>query len=219
MQILHSPYRFRAYSPRITAGMLLEVPLEQMTTPGQILVAYDFSKPSELALQHALNLALEDTERDFHFLVVLDPSKGLGLKKNETVDFKYAEEVHEITQQRIANVFNKLDRGGQVNMLVHVRIGDPLKVILTLAREVGAHLIVLGSHGRTGAKRLLLGSVSERVVREALCPVLVTRERGYQDVKRLEIIEVEKDDEEYVSARPFHYNSGGPMRPKAWSLY
>lgn len=50
--------------------------------------------------------------------------------------------------------------------------GEPAEVILRVAREVGASLIVLGTHGRTGLGRLLMGSVAEQVVRAAACPVL-----------------------------------------------
>lgn len=50
--------------------------------------------------------------------------------------------------------------------------GEPAEVVLRVAREVGASLIVLGTHGRTGLGRLLMGSVAEQVVRAAGCPVL-----------------------------------------------
>jgi nucleotide-binding universal stress UspA family protein len=58
---------------------------------------------------------------------------------------------------------------------IEVRIGDPGQEIADYAAEVGADLIVISSHGRTGVKRLLIGSVAERVVRLAHCPVLVLR--------------------------------------------
>jgi nucleotide-binding universal stress UspA family protein len=58
---------------------------------------------------------------------------------------------------------------------LHVAIGDPGHGITELAAEQKADLIVLPSHGRTGLKRLLIGSVAERVVRLAHCPVLVLR--------------------------------------------
>lgn len=53
--------------------------------------------------------------------------------------------------------------------------GDPASVILEVAQEIGADLIVMGTHGRTGLRRLLMGSVAERVVRKASCPVLTIR--------------------------------------------
>ena len=59
-------------------------------------------------------------------------------------------------------------------------IGDPGSEITKLAKEVGAHLIIMPSHGRTGISRLLLGSVAERVLRLSHCPVLVLRGDGFE---------------------------------------
>lgn len=53
--------------------------------------------------------------------------------------------------------------------------GDPISVILATAQEIGADLIIMGTHGRTGVRRLLMGSVAEAVVRKAVCPVLTVR--------------------------------------------
>lgn len=53
--------------------------------------------------------------------------------------------------------------------------GEPVPVILQTAQEIGADLIVMGTHGRTGLRRLLMGSVAENVVRKAACPVLTVR--------------------------------------------
>jgi nucleotide-binding universal stress UspA family protein len=58
---------------------------------------------------------------------------------------------------------------------IHVALGGPAHEIVDYAKKVGADLIVVPSHGRTGATRLLLGSVAEGVVRHAHCPVLVLR--------------------------------------------
>jgi nucleotide-binding universal stress UspA family protein len=58
---------------------------------------------------------------------------------------------------------------------ITVRIGDPGQEITDFAAEISADLIVIPSHGRRGVKRLLLGSVAERVIRLAHCPVLVLR--------------------------------------------
>ncbi len=53
--------------------------------------------------------------------------------------------------------------------------GDPATTILEVAQEISADLIVMGTHGRTGLRHLLMGSVAERVVRKAPCPVLTIR--------------------------------------------
>jgi nucleotide-binding universal stress UspA family protein len=59
-----------------------------------------------------------------------------------------------------------------------VRRGDPRSAIVDVAKEWRAELIVVGSHGRTGPRRLLLGSVAEYVVRHAPCSVEVSRRAG-----------------------------------------
>lgn len=68
-------------------------------------------------------------------------------------------------------------RSSEAGISVERRLeyGDPEAVILTVAQEIGADLIVMGTHGRTGLRRLLMGSVAEHVVRHANCPVLTIR--------------------------------------------
>ena len=55
--------------------------------------------------------------------------------------------------------------------------GDPAKLIVQFAKKEAAELIVLGTHGRTGLKRVLMGSIAEAVIRHAPCPVLVMKQR------------------------------------------
>jgi nucleotide-binding universal stress UspA family protein len=62
-----------------------------------------------------------------------------------------------------------------VEAAIDVRVGSPDAEIVACARERGADLIVMGSHGRTGLERLLMGSVSERVIGQAECPVMVVK--------------------------------------------
>jgi len=59
--------------------------------------------------------------------------------------------------------------------------GDPATVILEVAEETGAGLIVMGTHGRTGLGRLVMGSVAEQVLRTAPCPVLTVRTTARQN--------------------------------------
>jgi nucleotide-binding universal stress UspA family protein len=57
----------------------------------------------------------------------------------------------------------------------HLRFGGAPEEVVTLAEDIGVGLIVMGSRGRGGIRRALMGSVSERVVRHAHCPVLIIR--------------------------------------------
>jgi nucleotide-binding universal stress UspA family protein len=58
---------------------------------------------------------------------------------------------------------------------IDVRVGRPEEAIVESAKDHGADLIIMGSHGKTGLERLLVGSVSERVIGSAECPVLVVK--------------------------------------------
>jgi universal stress protein A len=62
-----------------------------------------------------------------------------------------------------------------IDVEYRLEYGEPESVILKTAQEMGADLIVLGTHGRTGLRRLLMGSVSEHVLRGAPSPVLIVR--------------------------------------------
>jgi nucleotide-binding universal stress UspA family protein len=62
-----------------------------------------------------------------------------------------------------------------VRMERHLGQGEPATEILALARGLGCDLIVMGTHGRTGVSRLLMGSVAEQVMRKAFCPVVTVR--------------------------------------------
>jgi len=78
----------------------------------------------------------------------------------------------------------KLERIGHQNIqpethsIVLVMMGDPAAKILQLASQLGADLIVMATHGRKGLRRLVLGSVTEHVVREAPCPVLTVKPKA-----------------------------------------
>jgi hypothetical protein len=105
-----------------------------------------------------------------------------------------------------------------VHFCVHVRIGRPADEILALAGEVGADLIVVGKRSLDGIARALLGSVSERVVREAGCSVEIARPKAYPYVERLEMQEV-KANGHYVPPHRYTYDEAGLTRPDEWPLY
>ncbi len=79
-------------------------------------------------------------------------------------------------EKAVREYFDKfLTEHGQTGVTTHVDIGDPGLKITEYAIETGADLIVLPSHGYHGVKRVLMGSVAERIIRHAECPVLVLR--------------------------------------------
>jgi hypothetical protein len=110
----------------------------------------------------------------------------------------------------------------RVHFFVHARIGKAAAEILELAREVGADLIIVGSHGLTGVERLLLGSTSEHVVREAGCPVEVARPKRYAEVALLPIEPVDPAQPRHTYVPPHRYTYEDHrvnLRPAEWPLY
>ncbi|MBI3869831.1 MAG: universal stress protein [Verrucomicrobia bacterium] len=137
-----------------------------------ILVPIDFSDCSKKALQYALPLAKEH-QASLTLLYVVPPVYGAG----EYGGFDYAQwEAGMIAggEKELAKLVVDGVRG-EVPADTLVRAGSPAREIIETARSLPADLIVIATHGRTGLKHVLLGSVAERVVREAPCPVLVVR--------------------------------------------
>lgn len=84
----------------------------------------------------------------------------------------------EMLRKRAEDAVGMIERMGEghgVEVETEIREGDPAETILAYAEEIGADLIVSGTHGRSGVRRRLLGSVAERVVRHASCPVMTVR--------------------------------------------
>jgi len=134
-----------------------------------ILVPVDFSKPSLDALQHALALArrYEAQLTLLHVIEPLHPDMLIDTTQGQR-DARVA--AHE-RLTRLADATKKAwprtDR--------ELRAGHPVTTITALAKRTNADLIVIGTHGYTGLKHAMLGSVAERVVRHAPCPVLTVR--------------------------------------------
>lgn len=139
-------------------------------TSGKIVVPIDFSENSKLAVESALAIAKSpDDILPIHVLVPLDSmSPGVvwgdmdDKKRTAAIEKHYAEFLAENDLQ---------DSVGDIT----VRVGDAGLEITDYAKEELATLIVIPSHGYHGVKRLVLGSVAERVLRHAACSVLVLR--------------------------------------------
>ena len=144
--------------------------------PTQILLAIDGSDESKLAAQAATELSRE-TGSEVHVVYVLPtPAQLIG-------HHLYSDEMRESLiggAERDAETFLKAQAeqigsdGGKVAE-THLRSGDPDKEILRAADALGAGLIVIGSRGLGAIPRMLIGSVSDSVVRHAHCPVFVVR--------------------------------------------
>ncbi len=133
-----------------------------------IVVPYDFSEHALVALRKAISLA--ETPSQIHVLHVLP----FMIPTEPGVVWATIDDGERI-QHALETMAEKLPVSEFGNLQLDVRLGDPGQVVAELAEELEADLIAVGSHGRTGLSRLVLGSVAERVTRLAHCPVLVVK--------------------------------------------
>jgi len=135
------------------------------------LVPLDFSRGSEKALDHALELARERPAKVIALHVV--PAELIYPPTGGRFDF------YGLMQRDARENFRKLlkRKGLQPKdcELVLARGTDFAEIIARQAKRLRASMIVMGSHGRTGLSRFLLGSVAERTLRYAACPVLIVK--------------------------------------------
>lgn len=140
--------------------------------PKLILVPTDFSENAEQALDYACALAskLGSTIRLVH--AVPTPPTTLQVALSEDVLVKLVRE-HSEALEKLAEPRRAVASFGEAS----VEVGDPRDTIVRTAKELGADLIVMGTHGRRGLSRVVMGSVAEDVIRHAACPVLTVRSK------------------------------------------
>ena len=133
-----------------------------------LVVPFDFCDLSVDAVELALQLAPDPSA--VHILHVIPPL----VVTEPGVIWGTIDDRSRITHAREA-MAKRLHAVGADACVVDVRIGDAGTEVCSYAEDVGAGLIIVGSHGRTGLSRFFLGSVAERVTRYAPCPVLVVK--------------------------------------------
>jgi nucleotide-binding universal stress UspA family protein len=140
-----------------------------------IVVPVDFSPPSRHALAWALEHA-SHTPGEIHTLHVIDRRwKRTDLDAEATALRAELTDVHTAAAAELARLFDDDSRARIGALHEHVATGSPAEEILALADTLGAAMIVIGSHGLGGLERWLIGSVAEKVVRGASCPVVVVK--------------------------------------------
>jgi nucleotide-binding universal stress UspA family protein len=145
----------------------------------KILCPFDFSENSQEALQYAIHLMLKDDDATLQLVHVVDsrvfdysgpiyeqepPVMQVALDQStrEQLEKKLLAEVPEEIQNRVETI---------------ILFGVPFLEIIMTARNNDIDLIVIGTHGRTGLAHMLIGSVAEKVVRKAPCPVLSVKSK------------------------------------------
>ncbi len=141
----------------------------------QILFATDFSACADRAMGYALALA-GAWKADLSVVTVLELYPGMD--PDYTVNKMYLDHLREEATRQLGAVQARAEAAGQA-ISTRIEVGIPSQVLHTVAGTIGADLLVVGTHGRTGLDHVLVGSTAERVVRVSPCPVLAVKaEKG-----------------------------------------
>jgi nucleotide-binding universal stress UspA family protein len=152
--------------------------------PTKILLATDGSEEAQLALSTAVDQA-NSTDSELHVVTVgpwnPDPAyatheASFRWQTYEEVIEAIGKEARDILDQQV----RKIEEAEGSVQEAYLRRGRKDQEIVHLSEEIGAGLIVMGSRGRGGVRRALMGSVSDSVIRHAHCPVLMVRNEEHQ---------------------------------------
>lgn len=142
-----------------------------------VLIATDFGEPSEAALTYARALA-RAFGATLHVLHVTEDASGRPAAHFYPETYTALQtHIDESARHRLKTLLLPDEREG-VHLKLIVRAAPAVaEAIVAYGREAGVRAIVVGTHGRAPVSRLLMGSVAEKVVRTAPCPVLVVRDK------------------------------------------
>lgn len=148
-----------------------------MFQPKNILAPTDFSQDSDAALRMALSVAATYQARIF-LLHVISNTLERSLSDyclDQSIVNRILNEGIVFSNEKLREAIDKCQKNGNIKIIPDVRKGQPSEEILKEASERKIDLIVIASHGETGLKKYFMGSVTERVMKEAKCPVLLMR--------------------------------------------
>jgi nucleotide-binding universal stress UspA family protein len=201
-----------------------------------VLAAIDLNQGSTRVVEEALEIAARHPGSALHVLTVREAQLPLAMYPVSLVPMSDTPKIEDT-----ANFCRDLVAKGAPDkalseISVHATVGLPADEIVWFAAHLGADVVVVATHGRRGLKRLLLGSVAEKVVRLAGCPVVVVREKSHDlnarapeieplcpecASKRFETKGAElwcaRHAEHHVRAHVRHYEVVGNDAPHAWS--
>lgn len=137
-----------------------------------ILVAVDGSKQSDWAYRKSVGIALRN-HAVLNLVNIVD-NRSFGMV--EAYDRQSAKRAHMVARELLEKYKKEAESAGVETVNVHLEYGVPKQMIpREIAERSGADLIVCGATGLTGAERIIMGSISQSIVRYAKCDVLVVR--------------------------------------------
>jgi len=159
--------------------------------PYVIVVGIDFEADGEMGLAGAMALASDRDRAEVH-LVFSDSAQAHandprgGQARGEELLGKLEDAARTAHENLNAIVGRKVK---SITLVSHYRVGPPAKEVVQLAVDLDADLIVVGTHGRRGVSRLVMGSVASTVLKHARCPVFIVRPKDHQNIGEVPEIE------------------------------
>lgn len=147
-----------------------------MNDPNVILAATDFSDHGSRAVDHAIELANQHGAK-LHIAHVFAPPLPFAAPYDLPPPDLYLDQARKECESQLSACSTSAAQAG-IDADTHLLSGSTSDELCSLAGEIGAELVVVGSRGLTGLSHMLLGSVAERIVRHAPCSVLVARPAG-----------------------------------------
>ena len=204
-----------------------------------VLAALDLNPGSALVLDRALAMAGVASGGEVHVVTVAEPRAPIsaypGMISPPGVDGVEAEHVAAYCRKRIDELLKANPALPMPHVHVHTAVGLPADEIVWLAANLDADAIVIATHGRRGLRRLLIGSVAEKVVRLAGCPVVVVREKNHNPEWKVPEIEplcpecatkrfetqgkelwCERHASFHIKHHVYSYSAAGDPNPRAW---
>ncbi|TMT85282.1 universal stress protein [Haloterrigena sp. H1] len=136
-----------------------------------ILVAYDGSAPAQKAVEHAFTTYPDEEIVLLRVIEAADGSTGAGIMAAQELFRDREEKVSEELPEEIQEIVSDPD----TDFRTETAVGKPAREVVRFAEDNDIDHIIIGSHGRSGLSRVLLGSVAEKIVRRAPIPVTVFR--------------------------------------------
>lgn len=141
-----------------------------------LLVAVDFSQDSEEALELALELA-RPLEAKIHLIHAYEIPTAAATAYGVMLPEGLWERVRDAVDRRLSGLLERVREAG-FSGESHLVEGEPVAAIEETAKAIPADLVVMGTRGLSGLKHVVLGSVAERTVRTAPCPVLTVKRKA-----------------------------------------
>lgn len=145
-----------------------------MKSFAKILVPVDFLSHSAEAVRRAMDLAVQHSA-EVVLLYAYEPGQYPATPGDVVYDAEQLVHMTHEVRARLDAVRRDADPLGRRRIRTHITQGMPARAIIEAANREGVDLIVMGTHGRTGVGRAVLGSVAEQVMRRAPCPVLTVK--------------------------------------------